>query len=33
MGGKFGETDAFVKDKRQIVAKNIDARELLAVDY
>lgn len=33
MGGEFGEANAFMKDKGQIVAKNVDAGELLTVGY
>ena len=33
MGGEFGEADAFVKDKGEIVAKNVNAGELLAVGF
>ncbi len=31
MGGEFWEADTFVKDEGEIVAEDIDARELLAV--
>lgn len=33
MGGEFGEADTFVKDKREVVAKDVDAGELLAVGF
>ena len=32
MGGEFGEAHAFMEDKGKIVAKDVDARELLAVE-
>lgn len=32
MGGEFGKADAFVKDEGKVVAKDVDAGELLAVE-
>ncbi len=32
MGGEFGEPDAFVEDEGKIVAEDVDAGELLAVE-
>ena len=32
MGREFWEADAFVQDKGEIVAENVDAGELLAVE-
>ena len=31
MGGEFREANAFMEDKGEIVAKDVNARELLAV--
>ena len=33
MRGEFGEADAFVKYERKVVAKDVDARELLAMRF
>ena len=33
MGREFGKPNAFVEDERKIVAEDVDASELLTVDF
>ena len=33
MGREFGKPNAFVEDKGEIVAEDVDASELLTVEY